>query len=327
MQLIFPSGFAYAVIKMDPLAMVKDLGLDDLDTLAAAAAMKPKKYLVYLEYPLDLPSPKSRWCRYSMSPISSTLRAEDRKNRLLPDMVVPIFPNTQCSSEIKSPVRPTPSFPSSNCFHWMENVTNVRVRRSPSGELFDNARAVSLDAEQHVALQNAFSDEYDRVDGLLSDDSDDSASSASASTSSRAESFPSIPPDALLDPKVLQACSPLDPSSYPLPPSDYTSSTGDTQASIPPQSDNSSRRRVHRPGTPSETDSGSSGSSSEADLKENTSSTAEELYALNLFGWDPDPTVPLIPLVDLWLELEEHVCAEDIPSPVDWYKEEEEIVS
>ena len=41
---------SYAFIKMDPLAMVGNLGLDDSKTLAAVAKMKPKKYLIYLEY-------------------------------------------------------------------------------------------------------------------------------------------------------------------------------------------------------------------------------------------------------------------------------------
>ncbi len=50
MQLPFPSGMSYAFIKMDPLAMVRNLGLDDGETLAAVAEMKPKKYLIYLEY-------------------------------------------------------------------------------------------------------------------------------------------------------------------------------------------------------------------------------------------------------------------------------------
>ncbi len=51
------------------------------------------------------------------------------------------------------------------------------------------------------------------------------------------------------------------------------------------------------------------------------------MSGLNLFGRDIDPTLPLIPLVDLWLDLGDHMRSEDIPSPDDWYKEEEEIVS
>ena len=38
MKLIFPSGLAYAVIQMNPLAMVRDLGLDDDPEIVAAVA-------------------------------------------------------------------------------------------------------------------------------------------------------------------------------------------------------------------------------------------------------------------------------------------------
>ncbi|KAM5537959.1 hypothetical protein V8D89_008435 [Ganoderma adspersum] len=322
MQLLFPPGLAYGVIKMDPSSMVKDLGLDDPVTLAAVAEMTPKKYLVYMEHPLDIPLPQSRWCRYSISPIGSSLRVEDKKNGLLPEMVVPIFPNTQFSTEKRPPVRPSRSFPSSHCFHWIDSLTNIRVRRRLDRQLFDDASAVSLNGQQHVAIQMAFSDDYERADRLLSDDSlsDDNASLVSGSTSSQASSVRSIPPDALHDPKVRQACSPLDPALYPPPPS---ISSGNSEVPIPPQSDDSFRRRVvHRPATPD------SDSSSDMDLDdEMRQSVARDIAGLNLFGWDPDPTVPLIPLVDLWLELEEHICVEDIPSPVEWHKEEEKIVS
>ena len=156
----------------------------------------------------------------------------------------------------------------------------------------------------------AFSNDYNRAGKSQSDDSasDDDASSSSSegSISSRASSVRSIPPGVLDDPKVRQACCSLDP-----PPS-YTLS-GDSEASVPPQSNDSSRRHAaRRPATPD---------------SEEKQSIVEDISGLNLFGWDIDPTVPLIPLVDLWLELEEHICAEDIPSPVDWHKEEEEIVS
>ncbi len=165
-------------------------------------------------------------------------------------MVVPIFPNTQYSSEKRPPVRPTGNFPFRHCFHWIDNLTNIRVRRRDDGKLFDDSCAVSLNGGQHVAIQLAFSDDYERANELLSDDGDDAASSTSGSTPSRTSSVRSIPPDALHDPKVLQACSPLDPSFYPRPPS---TSSCDTDASTPPQSDNSSRR-VHltaqRPLTP-----------------------------------------------------------------------------
>ncbi len=60
MQLIFPSGLLYGVIRMDPRAMVADLGLDDQDTLDAVEEMKPKKYLVYLEHVSLLSTPAAQ---------------------------------------------------------------------------------------------------------------------------------------------------------------------------------------------------------------------------------------------------------------------------
>lgn len=43
-----PNTGNYAVIRMDPVAMVKDL--NDLEALVAAEALQTKKYLVYLDF-------------------------------------------------------------------------------------------------------------------------------------------------------------------------------------------------------------------------------------------------------------------------------------
>ena len=47
---IAPSPKVYAVIRIDPETMVRDLGLDDEETLAEVKEMSPKKYLVYVEW-------------------------------------------------------------------------------------------------------------------------------------------------------------------------------------------------------------------------------------------------------------------------------------
>lgn len=59
-------------------------------------------------------------------------------------MVVPIFPNTQFSSEKRPPVFPQGTFPSSMCLHWIANVSTIRVRQRHYAELYDDACAVSL---------------------------------------------------------------------------------------------------------------------------------------------------------------------------------------
>ncbi|PIL33680.1 hypothetical protein GSI_04304 [Ganoderma sinense ZZ0214-1] len=51
----------------------------------------------------------------------------------------------------------------------------------------------------------------------------------------------------------------------------------------------------------------------------------EELLSLDLFGWRPNPATKYIPLVDCWLDLEEHLSESTIPSPVDLWTEQQRI--
>lgn len=41
----------------------------------------------------------------------------------------------------------------------------------------------------------------------------------------------------------------------------------------------------------------------------------------DIFGLAHDPTPERLPLVDLWLELTDHLTADIIPSPLELYKE------
>ncbi|KAI0697389.1 hypothetical protein C8T65DRAFT_743184 [Cerioporus squamosus] len=106
----------YAVIRMDPETMLKDLGLDDAATLNEVRQMSVKKYLVYLNWPEELPMPDVRWCRYDVAPIGTTLRPPDVVNGITSEMVIPIAPNEHLADECR-PVHPDSSFPYSNCYH------------------------------------------------------------------------------------------------------------------------------------------------------------------------------------------------------------------
>ncbi|KAI0653325.1 hypothetical protein C8Q70DRAFT_1059397 [Cubamyces menziesii] len=67
-------------------------------------------------------------------------------------------------------------------------------------------------------------------------------------------------------------------------------------------------------------------SSSESSIEPDTGDTAGDILAeMNIFG-DPMHDVELFPLVDLWFELTEHLKQEDIPDPMELYKERDEIV-
>ncbi|KAI0738245.1 hypothetical protein C8Q80DRAFT_1275768 [Daedaleopsis nitida] len=42
-----------------------------------------------------------------------------------------------------------------------------------------------------------------------------------------------------------------------------------------------------------------------------------DIVEYDMFGWEPDPTFKCIPLVDLWLDIAEHITADAISSPLD----------
>ena len=119
----------------------------------------------------------SKWCRYSVKLIANTLCPEDRKNGILPDMVIPIFPNTQCSSDTRPVIRPLQNFPFPNCFHWLESLSYIRMRRhSP---FVDDSRAIRLDSEQNHATSWTFRQDFDRMAAVLSQGEPDGSSSSS----------------------------------------------------------------------------------------------------------------------------------------------------
>ncbi|TFK84700.1 hypothetical protein K466DRAFT_526956, partial [Polyporus arcularius HHB13444] len=120
----------FAVLRIDPVAMVEPLR--DPQALAEARAMKPKKYLMYLSMPMDLPSPASSWCRYGTDPVASTLRPADPRQGIAPDMVMPIAPNTQ-HLRGRPALTPQPSFPFNNCFFWMDSMILLRVKVRKEG--------------------------------------------------------------------------------------------------------------------------------------------------------------------------------------------------
>ena len=64
-----------------------------------------------------------------------------------------------------------------------------------------------------------------------------------------------------------------------------------------------------------------SDSSNDSDLHPN------DILLLNPFGWDRDTRIERLPLVDGWIELEEHLTSDTIPDPRGLYEECDEIRS
>ncbi len=52
---------------------------------------------------------------------------------------------------------------------------------------------------------------------------------------------------------------------------------------------------------------------------------APKSLAVDVFGWEPNARFKFIPLVDMWLDIDNHISADTIPSPVELWKEQEQI--
>ncbi|KAJ3017502.1 hypothetical protein NUW54_g569 [Trametes sanguinea] len=147
---------------MDPVGMVKHY--DDPVALSAAQAMRPQKYLVYLDY-ANLPNPSNPWFRYIVNPIGTTLRPEDSGRGITSDMVIPIYPNTFHPSGNRPPVRTYPPFPFSNCFHWIKSGVTVRVRRKATK--YNDTNAYKITFQQRMQIDRTFLPDKMRINEFL----------------------------------------------------------------------------------------------------------------------------------------------------------------
>ncbi|KAI0752787.1 hypothetical protein C8Q80DRAFT_475935 [Daedaleopsis nitida] len=157
MMNLLPVLNSYAVIRMDPVAMVADL--QDPIALAEARKMAPKKYLVYLQAHIFRPpgAPQGPWHYFVVSPIATTMRCEDRAQGLTADMCIPIFPNMDHPS--RAPLRSTRRpFPFPCCYHWSHAALKVRLRGPSAGE-YDVRNACGLESSGHFVLQRTVSED------------------------------------------------------------------------------------------------------------------------------------------------------------------------
>lgn len=100
------------------------------------------------------------------------------------DMVIPNYPNTH-PDDRTTPIQTKTPFPFSNCYHWINSKTMVRIRRQDLE--YDNCTAVKTTAAHHVEIGYGFSADFDRIRALkqtkldpVPEDSDGSASGADA---------------------------------------------------------------------------------------------------------------------------------------------------
>ncbi|KAI0327915.1 hypothetical protein GY45DRAFT_1326989 [Cubamyces sp. BRFM 1775] len=156
-----PSPGSYAVIRLNPVEMVRPL--NDHQALLQAQAMQPKSYLVMLSMEMALPWPDQPWYRFEVEPVATNLRPEDKERGITPDMCAPISPNTSHPTGRES-LKPQPEelFPYNNCYHWFDvKMADVRIRARP--EKFDETNAVTLSVRTRIQMMRYWEKDASRM--------------------------------------------------------------------------------------------------------------------------------------------------------------------
>ncbi|RPD68996.1 hypothetical protein L226DRAFT_494851 [Lentinus tigrinus ALCF2SS1-7] len=309
---LFPLPHHYAIIRTDPEAMVKDLGFDDPETLKEAQGMSRKKYLVYLDGLRGLPVPGDRWCRYYVCPLGTTLRPPDEARGITSDMAIPIAPNKGHTPE-RHPVHTTPSFPFSNCYHWFLNNVTVRVRIHGDGVEHDGA--IYLPPRQQSILEDAIFDDYHRMNALYREKCASPSTALAADASEHAAADPRCEGDAQGTEQPAESQAQNGDPTHVLSEIYHCLVTQlglRTPSGFPSQSCDSLFEDLL----------GFDDAQTEQ-LTVTTVTSRDE--GIDLFGWDPNMNIPRIPLVEAWLDLENHLTEDSITSPLELQKEFKQI--
>ncbi|RPD56388.1 hypothetical protein L226DRAFT_538038 [Lentinus tigrinus ALCF2SS1-7] len=140
-----PMEGSFAVIRMDPAAMVRHL--NDPEALRAAEALSPQSYLVYLDVHRRLPiRGEQPWHAFDIYPVWQSLRPSDEDKCITPDMCMPIFPNKNHPSG-RAPLMTKPAFPFDNCYIWSEVKMEIRVCPREEGFNWKETTALSPGSE------------------------------------------------------------------------------------------------------------------------------------------------------------------------------------
>lgn len=332
----YPRQGRYAVIRMDPVASV--LGLKDPEAVVAAQAIRTKTYLAYihtvspslplayasraLKMPIKdvtLPIPGRPWYIYSISLVGTSLRPSDPAHGIDSSMCVPIYPNISHPEE-REPVYPDPFFPFDNCYHWHRTRLSVRVRARPEGWTAgeDHATQLSYDESSELSI-------YLQMDALRAREV--------VGERELAGMVPIVYPP-LDAPESVEEYKPPPLTSV----ADFSRENGGaalpSSSSEPRTSSDNQNPSTTDSTVPTETISRSCSNSSLPPLQRERERDAESIVSVDTIGSTTDlatirlraKDAALLPVVDLWYELTDHLTQEDIPSPVAFTEERDAFV-
>ncbi|KAH9892022.1 hypothetical protein C8Q73DRAFT_650259, partial [Cubamyces lactineus] len=153
-----PIPGTYVVAQIDVEATLGPF--NDLEAVVAAADLRPKKYLLYLHTPLQLPFPGGGPFKYFAYLVGPGPRPDEPDNFITSDMCVPIYPNTKHPSG-RPPVHASPEFPVPNCCHWFgpDYECDVRVIEG----VFPEEETTKLPGKGHVRMEICIGEDLQRA--------------------------------------------------------------------------------------------------------------------------------------------------------------------
>ncbi|TFK70206.1 hypothetical protein BDN72DRAFT_941826 [Pluteus cervinus] len=123
---IFPVFTTFALFSIDPVATVKDAGVDDVEVLKVARKMKPKRYLGYVDtdWFCDL---DSRYTNCDLCLLSHGLPERNAAEGIEPDMCIALAPASNPSG--RASFKTSRPLPFDNCyFHSHVPIVEVKVK-------------------------------------------------------------------------------------------------------------------------------------------------------------------------------------------------------
>ncbi|KAI9067478.1 hypothetical protein FKP32DRAFT_1588585 [Trametes sanguinea] len=274
---------------------------------AEARALQPKKYLVYLDTCMDLPFPTNSWFKFLISLIAPTPRREVPSHGITSDMSIAIYPNTSHPTG-RAPLYTERPFPFANCYFWVNNMTYIRVRRIYGK--FDDDKAIEVSSREHVSMSLILCKDQHRI------------AASQATSDDRREHDTCSQPESESQNALISSGD----TSHPVPTRQSTSSMQDSQTSAP--SDASFGGKLHafiQDNLLQDEPSTSELPPHDSDSPKHDPNV-EAIFRMDVFGLAHDDGAEILPLVDVWYELAEHLTADTIPDTRGFYEERDAIV-
>ncbi|KAI0653328.1 hypothetical protein C8Q70DRAFT_1059400 [Cubamyces menziesii] len=309
-MLFFPLPGTYAVIELDVRNSLR--ALDDSVADAAGALLTTTKCLVYLQAVLQLPFPDSPTFKYSVYVVGPGLRPPNPELCLTPDMSIPIHPSTDHPSGTRNAVVTEPPFPFTSCYHWYGRDMQFDIRILNDGRDYKADPRVALPPIQQVRLESMRGEDMWK-----------------SICASRERGEQSPPGGANRNPEDLQ--------ETPIPASDALAQNSRDVAPSKPvhigkvDDSNLENRRESGFEESSEGSCWDSSSSCSFDTRADETNDPESSASLDelgprIFGFRSSGDDDLLPIVKIWLDLEAHIDGGNVPDPVDFIQQRDELI-